>query len=182
MAKRSRILRWTQAVEWAEADLTLGTNALTLIKRLIKIARDTVITPRSLTASFSILDDPIDERIYFTITDGDPSDFPVAGITGALLESMLENALWSDLEAWRSIGTDSGPIATDEEARSVKTNRDYSTDEFGHDADWLVAAVVSNTTSRISFNGALIVDVAYRQYTFNQDDASFEQSPEELGE
>lgn len=180
MAKRTKVLKWSASSHWAERAIGLTGDTVTLIKRLVKISRDTVIRPQEIYATFGITDDPIDELALFMIVPIDPSLLPLSLPTDELVEHFLETALWVDQELWRSIGTDAGPIKLDDEATTTALNEVYS-DAAVQENTWLCAVVFSNTTSTISFIGHLDYDVEYRQVTYNNDGSEMVQGPHSLG-
>lgn len=180
MAKRTKLIKWSTTVTWSEIELLLVADAYTLIRILMRLRTDTLITARSLNATFGITDGPILERIFFLVTDLDEAQLPLVVTDQNVGEAILENALWVDNEFWASIGTDAGPIKLDDEAVSVKLNRKYGGAGLTPPSA-IVAVVKSDTTSRIIYTGQLLLDVAYQQTSYNNDNAMFNQSPVELG-
>lgn len=181
MTKRTRIIRWKATAKWADSGLNLTGGALTLLKALVKISRDTTIKPTFLTASFGIFDDPTDEFIRFAILPIDPSVLPITLGTNAAVDAFVEATEWIDSEVWRAIGTDAGPTGVDEEARSVKLDGVYSQQSVGDGNTWLCAVVNSSTTSSIFFFGDMDYLIEYRQTTYNNDRSEMSQGPHSLG-
>lgn len=180
MAKRTRLIKWTTTVNWANLNILLVADVVTRIKLLMRLRTDTLITAKALTATFGIIDDPLDEQILMIVTDLDDGQLPLTVTDDSVMESILENALWVDAEGWVVIGTDAGPTKLDDEAAGVELDRQYGGSGFTPPGA-LVAVVKSDTTSRIYFIGSLTLDIAYRQVTYNNDDAMFDQDPSELG-
>lgn len=181
MSKRTKVLRWRATAVWSEWQLTLSSDVITLIKKLIAISRDITIKPVSLTASFGIADDPTDERIAFMVGPFDPDTLPLAVTGDADRENVVESTIWDDFEGWRAIGTDAGPTDVDEEARSVKLGGVFAVESVGSDTMAICAVVLSTTTSAIFFHGEMIYDVEYRQITYNNDGTEMSQFPGSLG-
>lgn len=168
MAHRTKIIRWTEALKINLIGVISGSTH-TIARRLVEITRDLSARMINVDVAFGLRDDPVDEEILFMIGLADPDALPGPG---AGLAGLAFWADWLKEQAWRSIGTDSGPIDVATNWESVDVKVDYANPDDGDGPMTVVATVFSSTTSNIFFRGTVTFEFAYRQHTYNDFDGN----------
>jgi len=163
MAKRTKTIRWTEEISFYDARI-LGANAISPLQTIYTLTRDITIRPKHIVMSGGIRDDPIDEVITWILGQTDPDSLP------DILEPWVESSIWNKTITWKSIGTDSGPTEVQDDNEESILDTVHSKGETDEPSG-LVLTVHSSTTSSILTLGTILIDVEYRQATYNNSDA-----------
>ncbi len=107
--KQPKIIQFTynRRYSWLNTFTVDGSTQPEVITVIRRIPRHTDLKPKQMQIWFGIQDDPSDEVIEYYLNAVDPQNVPSRGF-------LREQSAWLGVQAWRSIGTDSGPIQTAE--------------------------------------------------------------------
>lgn len=175
MARRSKIFRWIE--EKSIMDRRNGNGATQLIEILWTLMPDMTIKPKSIDISCGITDDPTDEEIIWALIFGDPENLPLLSTTSP---QNLKEAIWTKVEAWRSIGTDAGPteVMDDDTIEALSGIYTYGGDDRQVALLFMTRTI---TTSSMLALGRVVAEIEYRQLTWNDDGSEMGQSPANIG-
>ncbi len=150
---------------------TLDANVVNIIgDPLAWIPRLGSVTPLEFDLFFGLGDDPTDEYIEWWLESMDIDNLPT-------VDSARARSLWTAVQQWRSIGTDSGPVQTMEHAEVDFFNpQTYS---FEETADFtqrnaVVLACYSNLAAASQQSGVLTYAETLIQRVFGSDNWTFE--------
>ncbi len=126
---------------------------------------------------FGIADDPVDESIEFWLAVVDQDGLPTQGY-------LQDEAAWSALQNWRSIGTDSGPVQTIVRDRmdTFSDGHIFSNTSLAERRRRLVIAILTrgDVSSNTIAQGSLAVEITIQRRIWPgkdvpADDLSFEE-------